>query len=390
MAITPERMYEYTEPVTDAYRRLEDVLFILIAQHLKTDEDIDDVFQWQSEKISRLQSLDRQAIKELSKTTGIAEPLIRQAIEYTANETIRTIDDQVKVVFDRASSEWITEFIVLASMSGVFTPPPKPDNFNFAVRQQINRTFREFNVFINETLITTTYGEGAVARMYRRIIEETIGRVMSGRETVQEAVSDTVIRWSQRGISSGFVDRGGRAWSLERYAESTIRSTVNNTYNEFTIERMRQYGTDLVLVSSLPDPREACSYIQGRVASLSYPSSNPKYPSVYDFGYGEPWGLRGVNCRHRFYAWFEGISENNQIQYDIDEAQERYKLSQQQRHYERQIRKAKRALNIAKVFGDEELIKRYNNLIRTRQAKVREFVSKHNLPRRYDRERLII
>src|SRR5690606_27637743 len=134
---------------------------------------------------------------------------------------------------------------------------------------------------------------------------------------------------------------------------------------------------------------EACSYIQGRVASLSYPSSNPKYPSVYDFGYGEPWGLRGVNCRHRFYAWFEGISENNQIQYDIDEAQERYKLSQQQRHYERQIRKAKRALNIAKVFGDEELIKRYNNLIRTRQAKVREFVSKHNLPRRYDRERLI-
>jgi hypothetical protein len=100
--------------------------------------------------------------------------------------------------------------------------------------------------------------------------------------------------------------------------------------------------------------------------------------------------LRGVNCRHRFYAWFEGISENNQVQYNVREAQERYQLSQKQRYYERQIRKAKRSLNIAKELGDEELIQRYQKLVRARQARIREFIEEHGLPRRYDRERVII
>src|SRR5690625_4842161 len=130
--------------------------------------------------------------------------------------------------------------------------------------------------------------------MYRKIIEQTTAKVLAGTKTVNQAVTETIVEWSNSGLRTGFVDRGGHTWNLERYAESSIRTTVNDVYNDLRMERMDEYGLDLVLVSSLPDPRDACSHIQGKVATLKRPEDNDTgYPSVYEFGYGEPWGLRG-------------------------------------------------------------------------------------------------
>src|SRR5690606_29581503 len=145
------------------------------------------------------------------------------------------------------------------------------------------QTFREIDNFVNQTLITTNYGEGTVTRMYRRIVEETTGRVLAGTKTINQMVAETVIRWANRGIETAFVDRGGNVWSLERYAEKVHISTVKRTYNELRMSRMKEYGVHLVLVSSLPDAREICSQIQGKVASMS--GDHPSYPSIYDYGY---------------------------------------------------------------------------------------------------------
>src|SRR5690606_2394335 len=184
---------------------------------------------------------------------------------------------------------------------------------------------------------------------------------------------------------------GGHVWSLERYADTVVRNTVNRTYNELRMSRMDEYGVDLVLVNSYPDARESCSKIQGRVASMKPPSeNNSNYPSIYEFGYGTPAGIRGINCRHILYPFVEGLNENNQVQYDPDQAYERGKLVQQQRYLERQIRKAKRSLMLAEEIGNEETIQKYKKLVRNRQANIREFISEHNLPRRYDKERVLV
>src|SRR5690606_22561649 len=113
----------------------------------------------------------------------------------------------------------------------------------------VRQTFRELDNFVNQTLITTNYGEGTVTRMYRRIVEETTGKVLAGLKTTNQAIAETVIEWSRKGIDTAFVDRGGNVWTLERYAETVIRSTVNRTYNELRMSRMEEYGIDLVLVS---------------------------------------------------------------------------------------------------------------------------------------------
>ncbi|MGN8987964.1 phage minor capsid protein, partial [Ligilactobacillus salivarius] len=54
-------------------------------------------------------------------------------------------------------------------------------------------------------------------------------------------------------------------------------------------------------MSSYPNSRKACAYIQGKVVNIvpiDDPNYNDKYDSIYNHGYGEPAGTLGINCRH--------------------------------------------------------------------------------------------
>lgn len=370
--ITPRQLSIYTQPITDIYIALEQEIFDMIVNRLKTNKGNgkDYVLQWQVEKMQQLRMLNIETIQALSKATGIAEKEIIHAINEVGYETIHSVDEELKHLKKKR---------------------PIPTHIDTILEQYVKQTFREIDNYVNQTLITTQYGEGTVTRMYRKIVEETTGRVLAGTKTINQAMAETVIRWANKGVETSFVDKGGNAWHVERYVDTVLRSTVNRTYNELRMSRMDDHDVSLVLVSSHAEPRPACSKIQGRVASIKPPSENTsKYPSVYEFGYGEPDGIRGINCKHIFYPYIEGLSENNQIQYDEEKANERYELTQKQRYYERQIRKAKRSLKIAEQAGEEQLINKYKKQVRNRQAKVREFINTNDLPRRYDKERIIL
>lgn len=370
--ITPYNLDLFSAPVTDIYRALETEIFTLVAKRLKTKSthDRDYVLQWQIEKMNELKMLNKETIKALAKATGLSEQAIIQAINDVGYKTMQTVDDELKILRK---------------------PLPPTNHIDNILKSFVSQTFREIDNFVNQTLITTNYGEGTVMKMYRRIVEETTAKVLAGTTTINKALVETVVKWSDKGIETAFIDKGGHVWSLERYADTVIRSTVNRTYNEVRMSRMDDYGVDLVLISSHPAPRVACAPIQGRVASIKRPhENNSNYPSIYEFGYGEPDGLRGINCKHMFYPFVEGLNVNNQIQYTEEEMTRNRELEQKQRYLERQVRKAKRALMIAEEIGDEETIRQYKTLVRNRQTALREFVNEHNLVRRYDKERVIV
>lgn len=368
--ITPYQFNLYTSQITDIYVALEDELFRQIANRLKTnpEHNKDYVLQWQVEKMQQLRMFNLETIRELSIATGITADTIRQTIEDVGNKTIQSVDDEV---------------------SGKYKSLPPPTELDLTLESYVKQTFRELDNFVNQTLITTNHGEGTVTRMYRKIVEETTAQVLVGNKTINQVVAETAIKWAEKGIETGFIDKAGRVWHLEHYADTVIRSTVNRTYNELRLSRMEEYDIDLVVVNSYPNARPACAQIQGRICSMSNPSTNPKYPSIYEFGYGTPSGIRGINCRHILYPFIEGINENNQKQVDESEAHEQYQLSQKQRYYERQVRDAKRSLKLAEQVGDEATKQKYKQLVRNQQAKVRDFVNEYDLARRYDKERVI-
>lgn len=369
--ITPYQFNAYTSQITDIYVALEDELFRLVAKHLKSPSEHgkDYVLQWQVEKMQQLRMLNTETIQVLSETTGIAAEKIEEMIHDVGINTIKSIDEEV---------------------NGRYKKLPEPSDIDNVLESYVKQTFLDLDNYVNQTLITTNYGEGTVTKMYRKIVEETTAQVLAGNKTINQVVAETVIKWSEKGIDTGFIDKGGRRWQLEQYADTVVRSTVNNTYNELRLSRMDEYGVDLVLVNSYSDARPSCAKIQGKVVSMKRPEENQsKYDSIYDYGYGKPSGIRGVNCRHILTPFIEGLNENNQQQVDEEDAHKQYELSQQQRYYERQVRKAKRSLALAEEIGDEATTVKYQKLVRNRQGKVREFVKENDLARRYDKERVI-
>lgn len=367
--ITPAQLSIYTEPLVDIYIALEEDIFQMIAKRLKTSKDIsrDNVFDWQVDKMNQLRLINEDTIKALSETTGLASREIRKTIRETGIISMESVDQELKDIYPTL---------------------PIPSDLDNVLESFVRQTFRELDNFVNQTLITTNFGEGSATRMYRKIVEETTGRVLAGTTTINKAVAETTIKWANKGINTSFIDKGGNVWGLERYARTVLRSTTNRTYNELRMSRMKEHGVDLVLMSSHPNARPACARIQGTVISTERNPSNPKYDSIYNHGYGEPWGVRGINCAHMFFPFVEGLMEKNQPQYSEKEALEGFKKQQKQRYYERQIRDAKRSLKIAEEVGDKEVIQHQKKLVRNRQARMREFINESGRTRQYDREQI--
>lgn len=368
--ISPKQLDMYSEPVTHVYQALEEEIFEQIAKRLKTSQDLtkDNVFDWQVDKMNQLRLVNKETVKALSKATGKAEKEIRKAIESTGIDTIKSVDYELSEIYDK---------------------PPVPSEIDKILESYVKQTFREFDNFVNQTLIDTNYGKGTVSKMYQKMVEEATGKVLAGTTTTNKAITDTVVKWARNGIDTAFVDRGGNVWRLENYARTVIRSTVNRTYREQRISRMDDYDVNTVLISSLPDPREICSQIQGKVATtLTVEENDTGYPSIYEYGYTTPGGLFGINCRHSMFAFVPGLNENNQKQYSESEMNENRELRNKQRYYERQVRDAKRSQKLAEITGDEESIQRYKNLVRNRQKAMREFIDGSGRTRDYSREQI--
>jgi len=366
--MTPEQAMRRAEALRRIYEAMEDQVFINIARTLKTPGNVssDRVYQWRIERLSDLNTLNGKVVREIRKASGLADDQIDKVIQEVGQDVIKDIDNRLKSV----------------ALVG------EPAYLDDIVKVFADRAKNGYSNMIQQSLITNSYGNGQVQQVYERILEETTARVLSGKMTINQAATRTVIKWGQTGFKSNFVDRAGRQWNATTYADTVLKTAVNNTYNDLRTARMSDYGVDLVLVNSYPDAREACSKIQGGIASMSNPTSDSRYPSIYEFGYGKPEGIRGVNCRHILYPFIPGVNTNNQPQYNPEEAQERAKIVQGQRTIERQIRKHKRSLSIAEEMGDQDVINEYKARIRTRQAAMRQYISTHELPRRYDRERM--
>lgn len=215
-----------------------------------------------------------------------------------------------------------------------------------------------------------------------RVTSQVLVGAMSGREALVRAVKE----WSQRGIPS-IIDKAGRQWSTEAYANMVIRSNTRRVTTEVQMERAKEYGVDLIEISAHAGARPLCEPYQGRIFSLS--GSSEKYPAFSSTSYGEPAGLFGINCGHMQYPFFEGLSRQTYAPTEDKEENDRiYQESQTQRELERSIRAAKRELDVMQALGDQVGTKEARQLVRDRQAALRDFIERTGRTRRRGREQV--
>lgn len=371
------------DKIIDLYSNLQERIFKVIIDTLKDGDykhvSKDDVVTWQAKQLAQLGKLNQQSIKLMSKTDGLSEDTIKDLIKFHGIKIINEIDNQLQ---DMTNSR--------QSISA--------DTQN-ALGAIVSQTWTDLNNNINESLISRNYGTTATTRVYRQILTESTVATVSGLMTHQKAVESAVYRAVDRGLPTKLTDKAGHNWSIEGYARMVVNTTVNRTYNELRLQRMKDFDMHLALMSSHPNSRPACAWIQGHVVNLVPPESNdydPKYDSIYNHDYGKPSGVLGINCRHVLFPYVPGINVNHQPQYDPKEAIKNGKLVQQQRARERAIRDAKRRLVAAKELGDEEQVNHAKTLIRARQGNLRQYIKETNsnhekpiLVRDYSREKIM-
>jgi len=212
--------------------------------------------------------------------------------------------------------------------------------------------------------------------VYRQVIAETAApQVLTGALTRREAAQLALNRFADLGIT-GFVDRAGRTWTIESYAEMATRTAAGQAAIQGHIDRLIENDMDLVIVSDAPEECPLCAPWEGRVLSLT--GRTPGYPTVDQ---ARAAGLFHPNCRHSLGAYIPGLTEPMRQTRDAEGYQERM----QQRYMERQIRKWKLREAVAL---DDEARRQARAKVREWQARIRQFVAEHDRKRLYYREQI--
>ena len=374
-----DKMLLEASGVGDIYKQMSEELFIRMIKRIKQRGVADlknNPYLWQLEKINDMHQLNEANINYVVRHTGIARELIDEIIQ---NEGLKVYKN---------SAEQIAE--------DLNRPKPNYNSVQETLKKYAHQTFLEIDNLVNQTLLTTNIPDNAVMKVYKRIIEQTVAEVTTGLKSPDKAVSDTVMKWIDKGIPSGFIDKGGHTWSIERYADTVMQSTTYRVYNEMRTSSADELGVDTFLMSSHAASRPACAPIQGHVVTKqvdgfhSHDNDIGYVASIYDHGYGEPGGTLGINCHHTLTPFIIGVNRLPDVNIpDPKHAIANGEKQASQRSFERGIRDAKYKLEAAKQLGDDKLIQRYQSLLSNRRLGLRKLIDNNDfLHRDYSREKI--
>lgn len=359
-----ERIHNDTDQLANLYANLESRIFTEIIQVLQKgkqqDVTAENVIEWQAQQLAKSGLLVKKVIQIMAEYDQLDPAYIEQVLKRDGYQIVDETTAELEKLGKKA--------------------PKISSNASNLLDSLVNQTRQTLENTVNQTLLTRNINHNAVVRTYQSILKKSTIETVTGLKTHEQAIKDAIYKQIDEGIPV-LKDRAGRTWSLEAYTRMVLTTTANRAYNDARTKRMQEMGQSLCVMTSHPNSRPACAYIQGKVVNIvpdDNPDYNPKYDTIYNHGYGTPAGTLGINCRHVLFPFEDGVNVNHQPQYDPKEAIKNGNLQQKQRAYERSIRDYKKRLNAAEMLGDDETATKLKTLIAGRQKQLREFIKDTN------------
>lgn len=169
-------------------------------------------------------------------------------------------------------------------VKGNFTQPNKLQVQ--ALIDDASRAFAEALTLVGRNVRSIT------TQAFQREIRAKIAEGVVTGQTRKEIVSAVKNELKDNGLIA-LRDRGGKSWSLDRYADMLARTKLTEARNSGLATRMLENGHDLVQVSINGSDHEACAEQEGKIFSLT--GKTPGYPPLSD---AENEGLFHPNCKH--------------------------------------------------------------------------------------------
>lgn len=135
-----------------------------------------------------------------------------------------------------------------------------------------------------------------LGRVTRDLITQKIAEGVIGGKALKEVKAMIKAQLQEQGLDA-LIDKGGRAWTLDRYAEMLYRTKAVEARNRGLINRLAENDYDLVQVSSHASSCPLCIPWQGQVLSIT--GKTPGYTTLTE---AESQGLFHPNCRHAINA----------------------------------------------------------------------------------------
>ena len=325
---------------------------------------------WQLEKMQQMHMLNEENLKLISKYSGVAEEQLRHIVE---NEGLKLYTD---------TKQQLLEDLGHGSAGN-------SNHIQEILADYANQAIGDLNNLINTTL------PKAVIGAYQGIVEQSVARVVTGLSTADKAISDTVMKWQERGFQ-GFKDSAGRNWKIDNYARTVIKTTTYRTYREMRTRPAEELGIDTFYFSKKVSARKSCAPLQHEIVTTGRArvEHGEKILALSDYGYGRPEGCLGINCGHMLTPFIPGANYKPDLGEDVDsvspeQAMDNANAEAKQRALERSIRANKEKLHVAEKLGDDDLINKYKSKIGTQNAALKDYIDKHPFLKRNEaREKL--
>lgn len=358
--------------VADIYHQLTLELFDQVIDRIKErgSASLDDnPYIWQLEKMNEMGLLNEDNVKLISDRSGIAEEQLRHVIQ---NEGYKIYKDTKQQLLEATGGGGFAGNSIIQTNLAAY----------------VNQAMGDIDNLINTTLPMS------VRKVYQSIVQESVAKVVTGLTTSDKAISDTVMKWAQKGFY-GFTDSQGKHWKADTYARQVIKSTAWRVYREVRMAPAEELGIDTYYYSKKSTAREMCAPLQHQIVTtgVARTEAGERILALSDYGYGYAGGCLGINCRHEITPYVPGANYKPDLPDELrdltpEQAIENANAQAKQRALERSIRQSKEFLHVAEKLGDSELIDKYKSKVRIQQGAMRDYLKQHPfLHRDYAREK---
>jgi hypothetical protein len=352
-----------SDPIVDLFEKFAQVVINDIARRLA--KMAYSSAAWQIQRLNEAGMLYQFTLDELVKLTGKTEPVLRRIFMDAGVSTLK-FDD---AIYQAAGLN------------------PLPLNLSPAMVDVLKIGLQKTDGHMRNLTQTTAM---SAQNVFEDAADMAYMEITTGTFDYNSAIKQAVKQVANGGLS--VINYSGKKDKVDVAMRRAVLTGVTQTAGELQLARAKEMGADLVQTSAHIGARPDHELWQGKVFSLT----GTGYPDFFEStGYGTITGLHGINCRHSFYPYFDGLSKR---MYDEDTLKDYadqkavyngremtvYEASQIQRKIERKIRATKReaaALETVGLDNWEELAK-----VRDLQAQMRDFIKQTDLNRQYVRE----
>ena len=371
--LSDNQLTALTQPIIAIYNQIEMALLEEVAKRFDVYDKIGGSLEWQLKKLDELGALTTESVKVIASMSKKGEKEIAKMLK---DASLGNID------MDLLDAAFTNGFIFI---------DPKKLMLNDALRATIELSHKELGKTYK--LIQTKALESA-RQAYMDIINRAYIETASGIYDYNTSIRGALRDMADQGIAGATYRRGNKyvKYSIEGTVRRDTITAVNQLANKGAEKITKEIGAKYVEVSAhigarVSDTNPIANHAgwQGKVYKLD---GEDEYPNLKkSTGYPDDiQGLGGVNCRHRMFPFFPGISVPNPNQIDEKENRKVYEATQKQRAMERNIRAIKKRLIVAKASNDTDLAKAYRKKLTQKQAELEQFCKKNGLRRQTERE----